>query len=271
MPDLEVLLVDDGSTDETVEYLRSAYAAEERLKLIQVENGERGRARNIGYEAAKGEYIIFLDSDDLLLPEALSIFRKATIEEPKASLIAGKFILNDGMNKTKGPLSKYKAGYYDRSILLKGNPLACNIVIKRNTKGFAKFREERIYSSMEDWIFMLENTSHHDLLILDDYTVSMTDHDQRSMRGNQEQVINARMASTELLVKEMDFTEPEIRTLKAYSHYFCGIHAYLGSMRTVCYTHVIQSLQNGGPFKELIVLAVKVTLGRKLIRFLNRS
>ena len=68
--DFEVLLVDDGSTDETPEVL--AAFRDVRLRTVGLEQNQGGaRARNVGIERARGEWVAFLDSDDTWLPEKL--------------------------------------------------------------------------------------------------------------------------------------------------------------------------------------------------------
>jgi len=61
--DFEVILVDDGSDDHTVDVIRGY--DDDRIRLIEQENAGPGAARNTGVEAARGEYVAFLDSDDL--------------------------------------------------------------------------------------------------------------------------------------------------------------------------------------------------------------
>ena len=78
--DLEVILVDDGSPDRCGA-ICDAYAAEDRrVTVIHKENGGLSSARNAGLEAAKGEYIAFVDSDDWIEPEMyghmLSLMKK---------------------------------------------------------------------------------------------------------------------------------------------------------------------------------------------------
>lgn len=69
--DLEVVVVDDGSTDGTVAALRTRYAAEPRVRVLAQANGGTASARNAGIDAAAGTYVALLDSDDLFLPDHL--------------------------------------------------------------------------------------------------------------------------------------------------------------------------------------------------------
>lgn len=70
--DREVLVVDDGSTDDSLGIL-AEYG--DRIKVIVKENGGQASAFNAGFKASVGEWILFLDADDLLLPEALNILK----------------------------------------------------------------------------------------------------------------------------------------------------------------------------------------------------
>ena len=68
--ELEILLVDDCSTDGSAEYVEQRYAGDDRVRVIrQPKNGGPGVARNTGIEQARGEYIAFCDSDDQIKPE----------------------------------------------------------------------------------------------------------------------------------------------------------------------------------------------------------
>lgn len=67
----EMIIVDDGSADGSVEAVREAAAKDSRIRLIRQENSGVAAARNRGIKAAKGRYLAFLDSDDLWRPEKL--------------------------------------------------------------------------------------------------------------------------------------------------------------------------------------------------------
>ena len=73
----EVVLVDDGSTDETVAWLTAQAAELPHVRLIQQSHGGPARGRHRGVENARGEVIVFIDSDLVVTPTFLSCHAKA--------------------------------------------------------------------------------------------------------------------------------------------------------------------------------------------------
>lgn len=71
LKDFEVLLVDDGSTDDSAEKCRAWTEKDDRVRLISKENGGAGSARNVGIDEAKGRYVYFFDIDDIAKPNLL--------------------------------------------------------------------------------------------------------------------------------------------------------------------------------------------------------
>ncbi len=73
----EVVIVDDGSTDSSVSIVEAMN--DSRIRLIRQENGGPSKARNEGVKIAKGDWILFLDADDELLPDALEYFMEEKV------------------------------------------------------------------------------------------------------------------------------------------------------------------------------------------------
>lgn len=81
-PHIEVIIVDDGSTDETLPIMRGRYGKDARVQIVQQANGGPASARNHALRLAQGEWVQFLDSDDRLHPQkvARSLERAAEID-----------------------------------------------------------------------------------------------------------------------------------------------------------------------------------------------
>ena len=69
--DFEILLVDDGSTDDTGTVIDTLAAKDHRVRGFHIPHGGVSAARNQGLRMAKGSYVLFVDSDDALVPDAL--------------------------------------------------------------------------------------------------------------------------------------------------------------------------------------------------------
>ena len=74
--DYEIIVVDDGSTDDTPQRLDEIAKRDKRIRVIHKKNGGVSSARNVGIDQANGDYIVFLDSDDRLTPDCLAVLAK---------------------------------------------------------------------------------------------------------------------------------------------------------------------------------------------------
>ncbi|EET60574.1 hypothetical protein BRYFOR_07392 [Marvinbryantia formatexigens DSM 14469] len=73
LPEIEIICVNDGSTDGSLQILQSYAEKDDRIIIINKENGGLSSARNAGLAVAEGEYVYFLDSDDWILAETLEV------------------------------------------------------------------------------------------------------------------------------------------------------------------------------------------------------
>ncbi|HMB75176.1 MAG TPA: glycosyltransferase family A protein, partial [Kiloniellaceae bacterium] len=89
----ELLLVDDGSTDDSRQIARANVERDPRLRLLQHDGGvNRGKAasRNLGLQEAQGVYVVFLDADDILMPEKLARQVRLLLDNPRAEVVIGR-------------------------------------------------------------------------------------------------------------------------------------------------------------------------------------
>lgn len=95
--DIEIILVDDGSTDGTAELCDQLSLRDSRIRVIHKENGGLGWARNTGIKAARGGYVSFIDSDDYIdLGMLMALFRAITKERADAAF-CGRVLVTDGV------------------------------------------------------------------------------------------------------------------------------------------------------------------------------
>ncbi len=76
---IEIILVDDGATDDTAEICDNYAKKDNRVKVIHKKNGGLSDARNAGIDAAKGKYITFIDSDDYIADDYVEFLYKLLI------------------------------------------------------------------------------------------------------------------------------------------------------------------------------------------------
>jgi glycosyltransferase involved in cell wall biosynthesis len=155
----EILVVDDGGTDNTKEIISSFN--DQRIQYLHKENGERGAARNYGAAGAKGKYITFFDSDDLVYPWFLSHAKEkiTQLNLPECYAQAFEFRKNaneiprviDNTNNTLSAINKK---------LQNENILACNgVFVRKDIFDRFNFSENRGLSGSEDWFLWLQLSS----------------------------------------------------------------------------------------------------------------
>lgn len=125
--DWEMLIVDDCSSDYTRDIITDYHQRDPRIKLLETkQNSGTAKARNIGIDAASGDYIAFLDSDDLWDKDKLAI----QLEKMKTEQVLFSFTSYFVMSQSGRPLATVRAPkevtYAD---LLKGCNIGCSTVI----------------------------------------------------------------------------------------------------------------------------------------------
>jgi glycosyltransferase involved in cell wall biosynthesis len=155
----ECIIVNDGSPDDTENVAKKWTNKDHRFKYISKENGGLSSARNSGLEAAKGDFIQFLDSDDLLSSDK---FQKSidAVEKDGADVVISNFIrFKKNLNQLKKAFCKLEEQTFTyESILLQWDrrfsiPIHCGL-FKRETIGNVRFNEK--LKAKEDWFFWIQ-------------------------------------------------------------------------------------------------------------------
>ncbi|MDO4303803.1 MAG: glycosyltransferase family 2 protein [Bacillota bacterium] len=110
--ELEIILVDDGSTDETGELCEKLSQNDSRIKVIHKENGGLSDARNAGIDIATGEFYSFIDGDDFIELDTYEAML-AEMKDPAVSIVAGGFFVTDIKGNTTISMSP-KRQYYTK-------------------------------------------------------------------------------------------------------------------------------------------------------------
>ena len=109
--DLEIILVDDGSTDTSPEICDAYAKRDERIRTFHQKNGGLSAARNTGLDNARGDYIGFVDSDDQIVPTMYESLLVA-MENEKADIAIGNFAYLDEQGRKAGESFPLKKAVY---------------------------------------------------------------------------------------------------------------------------------------------------------------
>lgn len=174
--DFEILLVDDGSTDDTKNLV--AHYTDLRLNYIYQENGERGKARNTGVKNALGKYVFFLDSDDLIYPNHLEHAFEEIHKHNLPAFFHSRYELVYADKTVQQPTLNQST--INQNILVQ-NLFACQFFLKREIALKFPFSENRALKIGEDWAVILHVAHHFPLYISNTTTSAIVIHDGRSM------------------------------------------------------------------------------------------
>lgn len=157
-PNFELIIVDDGSQDDSVAYLNNAFADEivnGRLRVIGLaENVGVSNARNIGIAHARKEWIAYADSDNKLRPEFLSVAASAIVANPGKDCVFGRILNKDSGVVIGSP--------YNRANILRDNYIDLGAFVHRKKliAQFGGFDPE--LRRLVDWDLIIRLTAHQD-------------------------------------------------------------------------------------------------------------
>jgi glycosyltransferase involved in cell wall biosynthesis len=155
----ECVIVNDGSTDDTEDVAMQWVKEDGRFRYIKKKNGGLSSARNEGLNVINGEYVQFLDSDDLIDKEKFKLSIEAIVEK-KGTLVISDFLVLDEFSKKQRPSwwsDLKKIDFSFDSILLEWDisftiPIHCGLFPRIY---FEQFRFDETLGAKEDWLMWL--------------------------------------------------------------------------------------------------------------------
>jgi teichuronic acid biosynthesis glycosyltransferase TuaG len=166
--DVEIVVVDDFSTDNT-EQVVGRYAAPNTTYIKSASKGIVATSRNVGTRAAKGEYIAFLDADDVWEPNKLEL-QLPHFADPSVVAVASDLRYTGARRYSPSRRGRGSAGYREyRSLeIVRDNPIATSSVVlrRRDLDRVGGFDESPEFRFIEDWELWLRLTVDRSVRVL---------------------------------------------------------------------------------------------------------
>lgn len=211
----EIIVVDDGSEDETESVVRRFG---DRVTYVKQENKGVSAARNLGVKLSSGELISFLDADDVWEPEKLQLQAEKFLQDKRIGLVhcgfrefdydSGK-IVREHLSGEEGDLAKRHVVFEGPVINVSGSML----MVSRNAFDTIGGFDERL-SNGEDWLFCFQIARKFRVGFVPKALVRYRNHSDNAHKNIRKMEYSTRLAWS----KVFDGSDPEIERLRARSY-----------------------------------------------------
>ena len=220
--DFECIIIDDGSTDKTKDIVRK-YSDDDRIKYFYQDNIGLAGARNTGIKMAKGKYLHFLDSDDLVHKNFYKDMRSKLELEPGIDLLSCAWDLIDENGRViSSKIGPVKSDDHLKDLILQNIFPVHSIILKSKVlEGIGPFNEE--LSALEDWDLWLRAA-------LRKYAFDTLDIIGVSYRRHKEGMtldIKRMTENLNLFLDNFYRTNPRYQKYRPYTHLYQMLNIYL--------------------------------------------
>ncbi len=242
---IEIIVVDDGSTDNTSAVIQELN--DPRITYYKKINGERASARNFGTRHANGEYITFLDSDDLFLENHLQEANNTIVQKNFPEIVHLNFMISD----IKDGRTKYidKRHFNTRNELTIGNPFACmGVFLKKEIAIKYPFNEDRNLSATEDYELWIRLSSRFDFVINPTVTSVLVNHNERSVTdGDEIKLVNRKNTFLKYAFEDEKVRKvymAKYKKIESYCDSYIALHLILAGQKIKSINYLVKSIVN---------------------------
>jgi len=262
MTDFELLLIDDGSTDNTEEVVGGFAMNDQRIRYIYQTNAERGAARNNGIRNASGPYLVFFDSDDEMKNNYLRVLYDGIASHPGYDFYCANYVYNRDGVEVRSYMDQYSEGPYGVEMVLRGTTMGVLFCMKRDQQSFHLFPEERYI--IEDWVFLVQNLQYKQIYFIKEDCIVVNDHLNRSMQ-NHKMLIKSRLNALQKINTTVKLLPGQSAIVNGFSYYFCAIYSYLDGDRRNALNYLLKAVKWKGIHLDFIGAFLKFMIGKKSI------
>lgn len=280
--DFEIILVDDGSTDETDQVI-AKYRS--HLNVVQQENKGPGAARNAGLNIAIGEYLAFLDADDLLTPRKFAIQAAFLDQNPGIDIV-----YSDGFLFRNIPSGEEERLLFSKSIYLNKNlsgperslkilalknafPIHAAMLRAEIAREIGGFDEARELSILADWDFWYRAAKTYQFAYLNEVVALY-----RVIEGGISRNKNNLMRSTQFLERKIESSDDFFnfpKCTKSQFYFYNGLRALKFGDQDGARSRLKKSVRcNHGNISAWLFLLLSIMNGKmaiEIFRFLSNT
>ncbi len=242
--EFELIIVDDGSTDNTDEVVKPFL--NNFIHYYKKNNEERAAARNYGIKKAIGKYVTFCDSDDLLYNNYLSNAFETINEKKNVSW------LHLGYEIKRNNAKPVSMAWMEQNFILnlaKGNPLSCmGVFVRSDIIKSNLFNENRHLSGSEDWELWLRLSARYEIIFDQRVSSALVIHDERSVIQTDELKLQLRKFLSIGFAFDDIYVSKKYANMKvvmfAYFNTYIALHLLLAGKVLSSIKYLVEAIKN---------------------------